>query len=351
MDLFRKISLIFGLTVLAITIFLVGYLQIFLLTFTDYGLIKEFPDSQSKFYDEGEYLVTDRKLTNTERDKVIIPNDELMYSFKVHNLKDYRANIDYELEFFKGGVREEPIYSGSDQLEPKSNEVQVIKQIYLKTSGAYDIKLNLFYRNSTGEKYAQYSPGFEDIELLSKVEQLQIEQNDNFLKGITVSAFIGVGTILALAFSVYFSRKEVNHLEKQAKTENRPWLGATTAITIKRNPLQLIFHYKNYGKFPANNVKEKHLFSSEMLSKEEYQTRLAERTVPHTSIVLPDQEADLTIGGIPEQISNRFSNSESIFLAIIIDYTFSENKKGQYGVIFEYLHSDSIFTVRKEWAE
>jgi len=69
MNRFTKISFIFGLSMVGVVIFFVGYLQIILLTYTDYGLIKEFPDSQSKFYDEGEYFVTDRKLTNTERDK------------------------------------------------------------------------------------------------------------------------------------------------------------------------------------------------------------------------------------------------------------------------------------------
>lgn len=78
---------------------LFGILLISPTLFTNYGLIKEFPDSDQKFIEEGSYKVTDRKLTNNERDKVIFPNDELTYSFKVDNLKNFPTVLDYHRIF------------------------------------------------------------------------------------------------------------------------------------------------------------------------------------------------------------------------------------------------------------
>lgn len=254
-------------------IILVVFLQV-ILSYTGYGLIKEFPDSNQKFFDEGSYHVTDRKLTNMIRDKIITPDDELWYSFEVHNLKNFTTNINYELEFFKGGAREGEPYTGSDQLHPYASDPQNIKKIYLKTSGPYDVKLNVLFYNATNEKYAQYATGFEHIEVTSRSDQLQIAQNDYLLWGVIASSVIGGGTILALGFSVYYSRKETKLLEtqnseiiqenkarirpilsrkelrKKIRNSNEQYVGELHTLTRQK----ALFHFQNTGILPAVNI-------------------------------------------------------------------------------------------------
>lgn len=316
--------------------------------FTNYGLIKEFPDSQQIFVDEGTYQVTDRKLINNERDKVVFPNDELTYSFKVHNLKNFNTILDYQIEFFKGGVLEEPTYSNHGNLDPLSEEIQVTRKIYLKSSGSYDVKLNLFFKNSTDEKYAQYSPPMDNIETLSRSEQLQDDANQLTFKGLIAASVIGLGSIIALGFSVYYSHKHVKQSKIQFQTEKRAWLGATTMMQYDHVTKILEFPYKNYGKLPAQNIREYHGFviGDSFSRKDIPKTR---KEINHTATVFPDQEANYNIGGLPVKVTSMIENKErGLFIWIEIDYEYS-GTIGLYGVIFELQPLTGHYLVIDEW--
>lgn len=282
-------------------------------------------------------------------ERAITPNDQVTLVLNVTNKVPLNIMIEPEFHTYQAGKLVD--IRNVSHMVYGHEYTGIFTRNYFPTSEGLNVikvALKISYSNGTFLTYQNTTTVFD---VISKTDKLQMQQNDYLLIGVIASSFIGGGTVLALAFNVHFSRKEVDHLEKQAKTENRPWLGATTMMTINRAPLQLIFHYKNYGKFPANDVEEKHGFSNEMLSKDAYERELDGKKVPHTSVILPDQGANYTIGGITEEIANRLSELKPLFLAIIIDYTFGENKKGRYGVIFEYRHAESYFTVRKEWAE
>lgn len=275
MTIFTKAPILILLLFFAAILIVMGMMMIIPSFYTNYGVIEEFPDSNQKFVDDGTYQVTNRKLNNAERDDVIIPYDEIRYQFDIHNLKDYPADIYYELEFFKGNDKE-GTYNGTDQIIPKSTSRQIINKIFLKTPGSYDIKLNIFFKNFTDNKYAQFSPGIEGIEVLSKSDQIQLQQNDSLMLGVFVSAAIGFGTATALAFSVHYSREVVNETKRSNRIElskNKPrFLVEHASYKIQQNMLQLNADLVNDGNTSAENLRysfvaKNHPFGEEFISE------------------------------------------------------------------------------------
>jgi hypothetical protein len=316
--------------------------------YTNYGLIKEFPDSEQKFIEEGSYKVTDRKLTNNERDKVIFPNDELTYSFKVHNLKNFATTLAYQIEFFNGGVREEPIYSNYGRLDPLEEENQVTRKIYLKSSGSYDVKLNLFFSNSTDEKYAQYSPPMDSIETLSRSEQSLITQNENISNGVTVSLIIGSLTVIALVGSLLYSRREVKQLESNNEFESRPWLSVTRWDRTNSGAWELT--YKNFGKIPPKAITLISISQYDEITREKLEK---EKINPNDviGVLFPNSQKVFRFNDLHNKITDDVKSKKKVlWIGVRIDYEF-KSKHGKYAVICTYSPEYDNFTIENEWTD
>jgi len=334
----------------------------------DYGLIKEFDNIILTSNDhQADYIVTDRKLINTERNQVIFPTDELWYSFKVFNYKNYPTNIDYELQFFKYNTPIGSPYFGSEQLEPKSNKTPIFKKIYLNSTGSYDIKFNIIFTNYTsGDEYYDSSKGFEDIEILSRSEQLQIEQNENFLRGVWISAFIGGGTVAALVLSVIFSKKEVDkldtqnqhakdqigllkkqneNLKEQNSFQNRPWISIISERAFNINGSQFEIIFQNYGKSVAHDVKTTVYVKKGVITKGE----IIKHGTTYPEFDISPNEIFSHFEPISSSLVSDVKNTDDVCIGILMEYYFENTKKGTSLLVVNWVtsHNQTIFKIKK----
>ncbi len=209
------------------------------------------------------------------------------------------------------------------------------------------VALRISYSNGTFLTYQNDTTSFD---VISQTDELQIKQNDYLFWGVVASAIIGGGTITALLISVIYSRKEVALLEATSRNESRPWLGATTMMTHVIGPPRLVFHFKNYGKIPATHIKERHVFLQSQPQKKDIQDYNDE--VIYSSVLSPDQSADFIINIVSQDVLDSLAKGQSpLYIGIRIDYIFDTDKKGQYGVIFEYDFNGKRFLVKEEWSE
>ena len=95
----------------------------------------------------------------------------------------------------------------------------------------------------------------------------------------------------------------------QFQTEKRAWLGATTMMQYDHVTKILEFPYKNYGKLPAQNIREYHGFvmGDSFSRKDIPKTR---KEINHTATVFPDQEANYAIGGLPVKVTSMIENKD-----------------------------------------
>ena len=348
-NIYQKISLIIGIGIIVISLGGAIYFSYLIYEFTDYRVIDKFQDSDPKFFkDSNDYRVDERKLVNSARSDVIFPDDGLFYKLKVYNLKDYTSKITYELEKFKGGEREESSESGYWILNPNTSESRTI-DIFLKEEGSYDLKLNLLFYNYTndiqGEKYAQFAPPKDKIEVLSHANKLQSDANDLNFKGLIAASIIGGISVIALGFSVYFSKTQVNvmrdeikilndqnqKIKEQFESINRPWI--SLQLNNIDSDANCEFTIKNEGKLVAENMN--------ISCKDRMNSKNVLDIVHHISYILPFQQskfyfniADLTL---ETNSTNELVGGHNIDAEITITYSFNrQDKKIVYEVISAY---------------
>lgn len=299
---------------------------------------------------EDEFLkLQNWRIINVVQPDEIVPHHKLIMKVDAETKWNYFSQLFATIEISQSGDRIDT-FESTFTFDP--NERRLIEfPFFLTTAGTQDIKIELLFRNETDNHvFEQRIRHIPNLQVLSTADSIQIKQNNNLLAGIIVSGIIGISTATALAFSVYYSRKEVNRLEETAEIETRPWLGATTMMSYDSDKKMLIFHYKNYGKVPARNVMEIYGAENNLITEET--VKGIQRDVPHISLVFPDQDTDFTIASLPEDTVNRIENgSGPLYIWIRIDYTYENYKKGQYGVIFEYAFQTRLFNVKKEWAK
>lgn len=313
----------------------------------DKRVIREFSSSDSKFSEL--YEVENRRLVNVARESYIFPNDRLEYRFTIVNPLEHQIRVLYEFEVFRTGDR---IHDESGEWYFQDNDVEHRAfEFFLPDEGPYDLKANwIFYNQTNGEKYAQYAPLERDIQVLSLANKLLDDGNQLTYHGLIAASVVGIGTIMALGFSVYFSNKHTKQLESQFHIEKRAWLGATTMMTYDNVSNTLTFPYKNYGKLPAKNIREYNGHSTNLISRNDISSTRPEIT--HISTVFPDQEANYFMSGLDQDTIKTIENKTGhLFIWIEIDYTYSSGATGLYGVIFELQQDTGHFLVRDEWME
>lgn len=252
------------------------------------------------------------------------------------------------IEFFQGGVLEEPTYSNHGRLDPLSEEIQVTKKIYLKSSGPYDVKLNVFFMNETGEKYAQYAPPADSIDTLSRSEQLLSQQNENISNGVNVSLIIGSLTVSALVGSLIYSRREVKQLESNNEFESRPWLSITRWDRTSKDEWE--FTYKNFGKIPPKAITLISISQYDEITREKLENTKSNSN-DILGVLFPNSDKVFRYNDLHLKITEDVKlKKKELWVGIKIDYEY-KSKHGKYATICKYSPEYDNFSIEHEWTD
>jgi len=168
------------------------------------------------------------------------------------------------------------------------------------------------------------------------------------------TVFLAVGTIATGIFvgtQTTALIKQVDILQDDFEINNRPWI-AGDQVRMTNN--SLIYDVENFGKIPNESGERKILVvmtnASEGLTKE----ILSEMPGSKNSlmVIMPSQKISIIL---EEQIIQAIDESNELkmdlFLGIVLQYNYGDNKIGEYGYIGKYNTEDQYFDVIESWAD
>lgn len=174
----------------------------------------------------------------------------------------------------------------------------------------------------------------------------------------TVVASIATAVLVVI---VWFQMRQTQY---QMSSTLRPWLGAERGL-VKHEEEHLAFWYMNYGELPPTSVKIKFNFDLKPTDEDDLRKAPFDPNV-YIGTILPKQVKRFVIGGggsllksvhdMKEQIRRTMEQVNagilpSFFIGILIEYEYANNKRGEYGVIYEYTEQTHVFSIRREWVD
>ncbi|MDE1828897.1 MAG: hypothetical protein KGI25_01100 [Thaumarchaeota archaeon] len=143
-------------------------------------------------------------------------------------------------------------------------------------------------------------------------------------------------------------KTQTDILKQEFESSHRAWVAVSDKEMIfnPTNPLQLIFHYRNYGKTVATNLRERWNIITTKPTRDSLLIDNANLTMP--SVNLPTQERKITISVPPNFLASIVSEQGEVYVWVIIDYFSLKENKGQYGVIAKF-RRDRSSEVIDEW--
>ncbi len=169
------------------------------------------------------------------------------------------------------------------------------------------------------------------------------------LSGFATTALVGF-----VAYQIHqakqqmkITRTEVDMTKQQMDSSLRPWIGAEKGLVEEKDGT-LLFHYQNYGQLPPKSLKLKVWASGEEIKREKL-VELEGEEWPHIGIIMPDQIKAYILGLTGIDLIAVKKGQANLWTALVLNYDYADNKKGEYGVIYEYLSEFSHYSIRNEW--
>lgn len=215
-------------TYLIIALFIAIGIQTIIFFITLHNLEQYKPIANFQF-EESEWIKINSANVYTQGKHVVTPNDQLYVIFNVTNKVQKNILIEPEFHTYQAGHLKEvrPISPAIFGFEYTGT----IDGVYYPTFEGLNIVETAFkisYSNGTFLTYQNATTGFN---VISKTDELQIQQNDYVLLGFIASTIIGAGTLTVLYFTQRTSNKQIDLLKTQNKDlkdqfnlENRPWV-------------------------------------------------------------------------------------------------------------------------------
>lgn len=138
--------------------------------------------------------------------------------------------------------------------------------------------------------------------------------------------------------------------KQQMNASLRPWLGPAEESLQITGINQLTFSYRNFGQLPNTKLQLKKIRKESMIQRSELMQSKKE-PIDFGGICFPDQVRDYIIEFTTPDITEKAKNGEiKLFMGLVLEYEFANNKSGEYGVVFEYRTDLKHFVIRDEWS-
>jgi len=204
-------------------------------------------------------------------------------------------------------------------------------------------------------------------ELLKRLKKEKILEDGKKKKILIFGGISGVGGISALAIVSYlglgfafltFIGVDISQIQsplgsivaEDFDVTNRPLI-AGDQVRITSN--SLLFDVKNFGEIPNESGQRKILVvmtnSSEGLTKEILSQRPGD--VNSLMVIMPSQKISIILEEeILQAIDLSIQSNMDLFLGIVLEYNYGDNKTGEYGYIGKYNPDEQYFDVIESWA-
>jgi hypothetical protein len=128
----------------------------------------------------------------------------------------------------------------------------------------------------------------------------------------------------------------------------RPWLSVEFNGVKLEQDLRLYVPFQNYGQTPAVNVKVRALASFDRIT--EGILRSKEYT-PGIGMVVPNGRRNIALDLAADSRSRLASGESYLWLGILIEYSYTKGKRGEYGLIGEYNFAKGHDKTDSEWSK
>lgn len=322
-------------------------------------------------FEESEWIKINSANVYTQGKQVVTPNDQLLVIFNVTNKVSKNILIEPEFHTYQAGQLKE--------IKPISSVVYgfkntgIIDGVYFPTFeglNIVEVAFKISYSNGTFLTYQNATTGFN---VISKTDELQIQQNDYILWGFFASTLIGAGTLTVLYFTQRTSNRQISKmddqlskmdiqnsllekqidllktqnedLKEQQSIQNRPWISliAEHPVTLHEGLFQIQF--ENFGNSVATNVVTTSRIKKGEITKED----LIKNGITYPEFDISPKESFSHILPIPEEIQKIIDTDNDIHIGIIIKYKFEQTKEGECIIIARWEKSikKSMYEIKK----
>ncbi|MEK6946903.1 MAG: hypothetical protein AABX32_04820 [Nanoarchaeota archaeon] len=191
--------------------------------------LEQFKPIATLTFPESEWIkINSAQLFTPVRTNVIFPNDQIILVLNITNNKPLLTEVKPYFYTIVGGnlvdaqERRGIVFGHNHTSTISTDYYPVFEGLNFVT-----VALKISYSNGTFLTFQNTTTNFE---VLSRSDQAQLEQNYYFVIGVFASSVIGGLTIVALAYSVYYSRKETRLLEYQVRMKERPWISPNDIV-------------------------------------------------------------------------------------------------------------------------
>lgn len=272
-----------------------------------------------------------------------ITNDELTYTIKYENKMPENLAISPQLEIVYGGKTVQKITSDTVTISKHESHMQRIV-FYSNNTGLNQIRLNVRIVNvaNNNQIIDTVSQTF-NIRLYSQGDIFQAQLSELTNLGLFFSVGASVFTIVPSLLGSRLSKKQAQGEIDESDEILRPWIGVE-GLSLDENQDFCRLHYHNYGRLPASSAKYKFKVSSDPISFQDLQKMNYDGLVSR-NIIFPSFDNTALIRVDKTVADDARKGVGKLFMGVLIEYHFGNEKLGKYAGIFEYNSEHKQFRV------
>jgi len=153
---------------------------------------------------------------------------------------------------------------------------------------------------------------------------------------VIVSAIFTAALVIAIL-------TQTSILKADFDASTRPWIGVAKFDDEENNRINFIYH--NFGSIPNDIGKMAVSTSCTMITLTEL------KDLPNDTVgsLMPTQSKIHQVGVYPKDFVNKSDNCKTLYIGVLIQYEYLNDKEGESGIIMSY--ADGNFNIEDNWSK
>ena len=153
----------------------------------------------------------------------------------------------------------------------------------------------------------------------------------------------------ATAGALVFVGMQTLLMRRQMNSSFRPWLGVYQEGLVEQSSNQLLLRVTNYGSLPSTSLRILWKDSQGTINRNDIKS-LDTFHDHEVNAIFPNQIWEKTLPIEGSLLDSAKKGETSLFIAVLINYKYANNRSGEYGIIFQYGTILPKFVVHQVWA-
>ncbi len=164
-------------------------------------------------------------------------------------------------------------------------------------------------------------------------------------RGTVILACATVVLALVTFYSSLANHAQTDLMRKDFDVNNRPWIGG---FEFRVTNDTVFYDIQNYGKIPNTGGTLTFSLSPSTITRETFPT--LDKKSRALAVMMPTQKfSERFTGKVMDGIKNVREGKADLYFAIMIHYTYSEEKFGEYNIIVRYDPAINNFDIMDSW--